>query len=85
MSRDFLNSQAEHLQMKYVGTGHPDTTRWEWAVNQQRDSLASYMGHFSMLEYFAIAENESIGRIKYNLLQKMIRPCGNPPPTEETL
>ncbi|ELR14735.1 splicing factor 3b subunit 5, putative [Acanthamoeba castellanii str. Neff] len=73
MSRDFLNSQAEHLQMK------------EWAVNQQRDSLASYMGHFSMLEYFAIAENESIGRIKYNLLQKMIRPCGNPPPTEETL
>jgi hypothetical protein len=52
--------------------------RREWAVNQQRDSLASYMGHFSMLEYFALAENESIGRVKYNLLQVPIPPFSPP-------
>ncbi len=26
-ARDFLNSQVEHLQMKYVGTGHADTSK----------------------------------------------------------
>lgn len=31
----------EHLQNKWVGTGHPDLPKWEWAVNHHRDSLAS--------------------------------------------
>ncbi|KAF4354144.1 hypothetical protein F8388_004156 [Cannabis sativa] len=37
-----INSQLEHLQAKYVGTGHADLNRFEWAVNIQRDSYASY-------------------------------------------
>jgi hypothetical protein len=41
----------------------------EWAVNIQRDSFASYIGHYPMLAYFAIAENESIGREHYNFMQ----------------
>lgn len=41
----------------------------EWAVNIQRDSYASYVGHYPMLGYFAIAENESIGRERYNFMQ----------------
>jgi hypothetical protein len=41
----------------------------EWAVNIQRDSYASYIGHYPMLAYFAIAENESIGRERYNFMQ----------------
>jgi len=41
----------------------------EWAVNIQRDSYASYVGHYPMLAYFAIAENESIGRERYNFMQ----------------
>ncbi|KAJ6890450.1 hypothetical protein NC651_024070 [Populus alba x Populus x berolinensis] len=41
----------------------------EWAVNIQRDSYASYMGHYPMLAYFALAENESIGRERYNFMQ----------------
>jgi hypothetical protein len=41
----------------------------EWAVNIHRDSYASYCGHHSMLGYFAIAENESIGRVRYNFMQ----------------
>jgi len=38
-------SQMEHLQSKYVGTGHADTTKWEWLTNQHRDTLASYLGN----------------------------------------
>jgi splicing factor 3B subunit 5 len=76
-------SQQEHLQMKYVGTGHADTTKWEWAVNQHRDTYASYIGHHSLLAYSAVAENESIGRLKYQYLQKMLSPCGKPPKKED--
>ena len=76
-------SQQEHLQMKYVGTGHADTTKWEWAVNQHRDTYASYIGHHSLLAYSAVAENESIGRLKYQYLQKMLSPCGKPPKRED--
>ncbi|KAL4330924.1 hypothetical protein AHAS_Ahas13G0448700 [Arachis hypogaea] len=64
-----INSQLEHLQAKYVGTGHADLNRFEWAVNIQRDSYASYIGHYPLLAYFAIAENESIGRERYTFMQ----------------
>ncbi|XP_057783511.1 uncharacterized protein At4g14342 isoform X1 [Salvia miltiorrhiza] len=64
-----INSQLEHLQAKYVGTGHADLTRFEWAVNIHRDSYASYVGHYPILAYFAVAENESIGRERYNFMQ----------------
>ena len=64
-----INSQLEHLQSKYIGTGHADLTRFEWAVNIHRDSYASYVGHHPMLAYFAIAENEAVGRVRYNFLQ----------------
>lgn len=37
-------SQLDHLQSKYTGTGHADTTRWEWLVNQHRDTYASMIG-----------------------------------------
>eukprot|EP00884_Botryococcus_braunii_P013591 jgi/Botrbrau1/22232/Bobra.168_1s0063.1 len=77
-----INSQLEHLQAKYVGTGHADLNRFEWAVNVHRDSLASFIGHSPMMVYMAVAENESIGRIKYNLMQKMLLPCGLPPEKE---
>ena len=35
-------SQMEHLQSKYVGTGHADTTKWEWVVNAHRDTYARF-------------------------------------------
>ncbi|KAK3260412.1 hypothetical protein CYMTET_30632 [Cymbomonas tetramitiformis] len=78
-----INSQLEHLQAKYVGTGHADLNRFEWAVNIHRDSYASYVGHHGMLSYFALAENESIGRVRYNLMQKMLLPCSLPPEKDE--
>ena len=78
-----INSQLEHLQAKYVGTGHADLGRFEWAVNVHRDSYTSYIGHHPLVSYFAIAENESVGRKKYDLMQKMLLPCGFPPAREE--
>lgn len=34
-----IHSQLEHLQSKYIGTGHADTTKWEWLVNQHRQVI----------------------------------------------
>lgn len=34
-----------------------------------------------MLEYFAVAQNESIGRVRYEFLQKMLLPCGESVPS----
>ena len=69
----------ELLESKYVGTGHPDLTKYEWATNHHRDSIASHTGHADLLSYFAVAENESIGRMRYKLYEKMLQPCGPPP------
>lgn len=77
-----MQSQLEHLQLKTPGTGHPDTTKYEWLTNQRRDSYASYLGHHSMVHLFAVAGNQSVGRVRYELLSKMIQPCG-PNPNKE--
>ena len=78
-----IHSQLEHLQSKYIGTGHADTNKWEWLTNQHRDSYVSYMGHFDMTNYFAIAENETKARVKFALMEKMVQPCGPPPERPE--
>ncbi|KAK9702213.1 Splicing factor 3B subunit 5 [Basidiobolus ranarum] len=83
MDRFNINSQLEHLQSKYVGTGHADTNKFEWLSNQHRDSYASFVGHNHLLSYFAITENETTARVRYNMLQKMIQPCGPPVPRDE--
>ncbi|KAL9642553.1 hypothetical protein ABK040_011119 [Willaertia magna] len=72
-----LNNQLELLQNKFIGIGHSDITKYEWAINQHRDTYASYTSHYDSLSYFALIENESIHREKYNFLERMIRPCGN--------
>lgn len=74
-----IHSQLEHLQSKYIGTGHADTTKFEWLVNQHRDSCSSYLGHPDLLNYFAISENETKARVRFNLMEKMLQPCGPPP------
>lgn len=63
--------------MKYTGTGHADTTKFEWLVNQHRDSYTSYLGHASLHHFFSVAQNQSIGRVRYQMLQKMAKPCGD--------
>ncbi|KAM3064795.1 hypothetical protein ACMFMG_008724 [Clarireedia jacksonii] len=46
--------QLEQLQNRYVGTGHADTTKFEFTSNIQRDSYASFVGHPPLLSYMAI-------------------------------
>ena len=54
----------DHLYAKTVGTGHPDTTKWEFATNIQRDSLASHIGHHSRLVYMAAVQNEPPAKMR---------------------
>lgn len=48
-------------------------------MNHRRDMFASHIGHADILSYFATAENESVGRVRYLMLEKMLQPCGRPP------
>ncbi|CAJ0954893.1 unnamed protein product, partial [Mesorhabditis belari] len=72
-------AQLEHLQSKYTGCGHADTSRWEWMTNVHRDTYASLVGHPGLLSYMAVCEHESRARTKFNLINRMVQPCGPPP------
>jgi splicing factor 3B subunit 5 len=74
---------TEQLKARYVGTGHADTSPYEWLTNQHRDTYASHLGHYDQLSYYATAQNESIGRTRLMFLEKMVLPCGPPPPTKD--
>ncbi|KAK5208196.1 hypothetical protein LTR47_002032 [Exophiala xenobiotica] len=63
--------QLESLQAKYVGTGHADTSTYDWKNNIVRDSYASYIGHPPLLAYMALG------------MEKMVRASGPPPAREE--
>ncbi|KAJ3397418.1 Splicing factor 3B subunit 5 [Lobulomyces angularis] len=67
MSTALFNNatQLEHTQSKYIGTGHADTSKFEWASNIHRDTLAACAGSHSLSTYFAVAENESIVKERY--------------------
>jgi splicing factor 3B subunit 5 len=73
---DRFDSQ-HHLslsQLQYAGTGHADTTKREWFLHQQRDSYCSYLGHTPMLDYLSCVQNQSRGRIRFDLLSKIASP-----------
>ena len=74
---------TEQLKARYVGTGHADVSKHEWLSNQHRDTYASILGHHDQLLYYATAENESLARVRLNMLHKMVQPCGPPPPTKD--
>ncbi|KAG6228817.1 hypothetical protein E4U25_002815 [Claviceps purpurea] len=86
---DKLRTQQEldRLQAKYIGTGHPDTTTWEWRTNLQRDTYASIAGHRPLLAYIALAENEPLVKVRARMIRffgkKMLQPAGPPPPRED--
>ncbi|KAK5131509.1 hypothetical protein LTR04_004910, partial [Oleoguttula sp. CCFEE 6159] len=71
--------QLEALQAKHVGTGHADTTKFEWTSNIHRDTLASIIGHPPLLQYVATGMGLPREIVRKNLLEKMIRPVGPPP------
>jgi len=66
-----------------VGTGHPDLHRYDWFSNIKRDTYASLASQHNMVTYVALCENESVGRSKYAMLQRMFLPCGTPPERDD--
>ncbi|KAK4208707.1 splicing factor 3B subunit 5/RDS3 complex subunit 10 [Rhypophila decipiens] len=74
--------ELERLQAKYIGTGHPDTTSWEWKTNIQRDTSASIVGHPPLLGLVALAQNEPTAKVRARLIRSMIQPAGPPPARE---
>ncbi|KAK4674394.1 hypothetical protein QC763_120200 [Podospora pseudopauciseta] len=75
--------ELERLQAKYIGTGHPDTTSWEWKTNINRDTYSSIVGHPPLLSYIALASNEPVTKVRAEMIRKMIQPAGPPPAREE--
>jgi hypothetical protein len=41
----------------------------EWLTNQHRDSYATHIGHHDQLAFFAVAQNDAVGRVRYQLLE----------------
>lgn len=41
----------------------------EWLTHQHRDTLASIVGHPTLNSYLAIADGESMGRIKFEMAE----------------
>jgi splicing factor 3B subunit 5 len=83
MSHPGSTVTTEQLKARYVGTGHADLSKYEWLTNQHRDTYASHASHYDQLSYMAVAQNQSIGRTRLDFLEKMIQPCGPPPPTKD--
>jgi splicing factor 3B subunit 5 len=48
----------------------------EFVTNMHRDTLASHIGHYDQLSFYAVAQNESIGRVRAQMIEKMVQPCG---------
>lgn len=74
---------TDSLKVRYLGTGEADQSKYEFMTNQHRDTYASHLGHYDQLSYMAVAQNESIGRMRLRFLEKMVQPCGPPPPTKD--
>ncbi|EAQ89928.1 conserved hypothetical protein [Chaetomium globosum CBS 148.51] len=66
--------ELERLQAKFIGTGHPDTTSWEWKTNIHRDTYSSIAGHPPLLSYIALAENEPVAKVRVQMI-RVWNPC----------
>ncbi|OCK76703.1 splicing factor 3B, subunit 5 [Lepidopterella palustris CBS 459.81] len=75
--------QLEALQARYIGTGHADTTKFEWTSNIARDTFASYIGHPPVLEYIALGLGEPREKVRAHMIDKMIQPVGKPPEVQD--
>ncbi|GFZ43540.1 hypothetical protein JCM24511_01260 [Saitozyma sp. JCM 24511] len=74
-----LNTQLEQLHTRYTGTGHPDMTKYEWLQHQHRDTASAIIGHPSLLAYISVADNECQARERFEVIERMLQPCGKPP------
>lgn len=69
METRFRHSPAIFFKLNHSLTLPHQSRISEWQTNIHRDTYASYLGHPSLLAYISVAENESIGRSQFKILQ----------------
>ena len=74
--------QLEQLQARFVGTGHADTTKFEWTSNLMRDSYSSFAGHLPLLHYMSLGMGDCVEKTRLQMIEKMVQPAGRPPVVE---
>lgn len=52
-----------------MGTGHPDTSSWEFKTNILRDTYSSLVGHPPLAAYLALAQNEPVAKVRAQLIR----------------
>ena len=52
-----------------IRTKKPNCIHSDWLTHQHRDTLASIVGHPTLASYLAIADGESIGRIRFEMTE----------------
>jgi splicing factor 3B subunit 5 len=75
--------QLEQLQSRYVGTGHADTTSFEYKSNVARDTYSSIIAHPALLQYTALGLGEPMRKVRTQMIDRMVFPVGPPPEVEE--
>ncbi|KAK0628032.1 Uncharacterized protein DIS24_g10874 [Lasiodiplodia hormozganensis] len=76
--------QLEQLQARYVGTGHADTSPFEFKTNYMRDYRSSVVGHPELLQHTAIGMGVSRERIRLAQIEAMIQAAGRAPQRGQT-
>jgi hypothetical protein len=61
-SHGWLSLNTETLALSVVPCS-------EWITNHHRDSIATHIGHHDQMAYFAVAQNDAVGRVRYQLLE----------------
>ncbi|KAF9077494.1 splicing factor 3B subunit 5, partial [Rhodocollybia butyracea] len=77
------NTQLEHLHARYTGTGNTDPPDSDWLTHQHRDTLSSIVGHSTLTSFLAIADGEATARVKFEMTERMLQPCGPPPKKDD--
>lgn len=75
--------QLEQLQARYVGTGHADTSPFEFKTNYMRDYRSSIVGHPELLQHTAIGMGVPRERVRLAMIEAMLQPAGRPPQVQE--
>lgn len=61
------------MHARYTGTGHADTTKYEFVTHQHRDTLAGIVGHPPLLSYLSIADGECQARERFEIIEVRTR------------
>ncbi|KNC50226.1 uncharacterized protein AMSG_11973 [Thecamonas trahens ATCC 50062] len=77
--------KLDHMHARYTGTGSAETDRETWAKEQARDTTASFLAHPPLGLYLAVARNDSVARVRYDLLRRLPAPHSAPPPSANTM